>query len=358
MKIAQAQIQMHSNHVYQREQSKEESLKTWVGNERPRVEEEQTTSREHTRHGGDRLSLSQTAMRHYLQKSAIKDTQPQAASQIDSNEDPQLTAMRLIIEALTGKKIYTPSLHEYQNDSGSVTELSPNTPNQEAPAKAGWGMEYSYHEMHAEHEEMTFTAQGQVQTTDGLSINLKLAMDMSRDFVETIDIQLRAGDAVLVDPLVINFADKLPGLTQQKFAFDLNSDGANEQISFVTPGSGFLFLDRNNDGKATDGSELFGPKSGSGFTELADLDSDANGWLDDNDPLFAKLQIWIKDAVGSDYFASLRDVNIGAILLSPAATPFSINNQQNTQLGQITNSSLFLREDGRAGSIQEIKLAV
>ena len=35
MKITQAQIQMQSQHVYQHEQSKQESLKTWIGDERP-----------------------------------------------------------------------------------------------------------------------------------------------------------------------------------------------------------------------------------------------------------------------------------------------------------------------------------
>jgi hypothetical protein len=360
MKITQSQIQMQSQHVYQHEQSKQESLKTWIGDEPPTVTDGPQATSELTGQGGDRLSLSDMALRQYLDRSMQQGSQPQTASPSTSNEDPKVMAMRLILEALTGKKISIDAMDESQPDSGSIaiTQPSPDAPAQGGQAKAGWGLEYHSHEVNAEHEEMSFQAQGQVQTADGRQMNVQLAMGTSRDFVETSDVQLRAGDAVKVDPLVINFADQPPNLTDQKVAFDLNSDGKSEQISFVSPGSGFLFLDRNNDGKATDGSELFGPQNGNGFADLARLDSDGNGWLDDNDPMFAKLKLWAKDAAGSDYFASLKELNIGAIQLSHQATPFSLNNQQNSQLGQITDSGLFLREDGSAGSIQEIRLTV
>lgn len=366
MKIAQAQIQMQSQHVYQHEQSKQESLKTWIGNERPNFEGGPAAVTDSEQGGGsDRLSLSEAALRHYLQKPVRRDgqAQTQPAQPGGSGEDPKLIAMRLILEALTGKKIFISSLEGYGQDSSAVSiaprsQNAPDAPGQGAPVKEGWGLEYDSHEVIAEHEEMAFQAAGQVRTEDGSIVNVSLAMAMSRDFIETRDVQIRAGDAALVDPLVINFADQPPSLIEQKIAFDLNNDGASEEISFVGSGSGFLFLDHNNDGRATDGYELFGPKSGSGFAELADLDSDGNGWLDDNDPMFAKLQVWVKTAVDTDYFAALEDLNIGAILLDHQATPFSLNNQHNIQLGQITGSGLFLREGGGAGVVQEIRLAV
>lgn len=188
-----------------------------------------------------------------------------------------------------------------------------------------------------------------------------MELAMSRDFVERQDIQVRAGDAQLVDPLVINFAlGQVPSLSDRRLAFDLNSDGVDESIPALSPGSGLLFLDRNQDGRATDGSELFGPTSGSGFAELAALDADANGWLDDNDPMFAKLQVWIQDyaVAAGDSLVSLTELGIGAIFLSPQQTDFSLNDATNRPLGHIVESGLFLREDGGAGSIQEVRLAV
>lgn len=47
-------------------------------------------------------------------------------------------------------------------------------------------------------------------------------------------------------------------MTSQRFKFDLNADGQNEDINFATNGSGYLALDRNGDGRINNGSELFG----------------------------------------------------------------------------------------------------
>lgn len=374
MKITQSNIQMQSHHLLQHEESKQETLKTWIGNERPSFEASPPVSGEleAAGRGGDRLSLSETALRHYLQQAESSQGLVETAVESGMGGDAKLTAMRLILEALTGKKISIVSPQTFGHGGAPAgSGLSAEAPAQvAAPPRAGWGLEYDYHEVTTEHEEMTFAAAGTVETADGQHLEVALDLAMSRDYVQTKDIQVRAGDAVLVDPLVINFADQPPSLSDQKVAFDLNRDGITEPISFVGPGSGLLFLDRNNDGRATDGAELFGPASGTGFAELAALDSDANGWLDDNDPMFAKLQVWAKayaapswppgsgEAASPDSIASLKDLGIGAILLSHQSTPFSLNNQQNQQLGQITDSGLFLREDGSVGSIQEIKLVV
>lgn len=66
------------------------------------------------------------------------------------------------------------------------------------------------------------------------------------------------------------------GLTEAKYNFDLDSDGREDLISFVRPGSGFLALDLNGDGRVNDGRELFGPATGDGFAELARYDQDGN----------------------------------------------------------------------------------
>ena len=64
-------------------------------------------------------------------------------------------------------------------------------------------------------------------------------------------------------------ASNVTSVSDMKFKFDIDSDGKVDEISFVGKSSGFLALDKNEDGKINDGSELFGTKSGDGFSDLA-----------------------------------------------------------------------------------------
>jgi len=350
MKIENASLKMTSTHEFRQEQNREESLRSWVGQERPRF-------------AGDGQGPDAVQVRlspEALQLRAIAAPQPLAdAAAVDQTpvEDPKLQTMRLILEALTGRKIRI-------NHFEPTTPETPETPaamaaaEEQGQARQGWGLEYDLHERFSEQETLLFSASGRIKTMDGQTIDFKMDMAMQRRFVEETNIRIRAGDALLVDPLVINFAAPAAELSDMKFSFDLTGDGRKEDISFVGAGSGFLALDRNNDGVINSGLELFGPASGNGFAELALLDADGNGWLDDNDPLFAALRIWMRDAAGNDSLASLAEKNIGAIFLQPAETPFSLKTTENSLLGKVRESSIFLTEDGRAGTIQEIDFAV
>jgi hypothetical protein len=180
---------------------------------------------------------------------------------------------------------------------------------------------------------------------------------MTRAYYEERHVSLRLGDAARpVDPLVLNFSGTAAQLTDQRFAFDLDADGHTEQINFVALGSGFLVFDRNQDGTINDGRELFGPTTNDGFAELATLDEDGNGWIDENDAAFAQLQLWSRDAKGNDQLQSLAAAGIGAIALSRLSTPFDLKNHANELLGQVRNTGIFLQEDGMAGTIQQIDL--
>ena len=90
-----------------------------------------------------------------------------------------------------------------------------------------------------------------------------------------------------------------PELSDQTFYFDLDADGEEEEISMLK-GSGYLALDKNEDGIINDGSELFGTGNGDGFADLARYDEDGNGWIDENDSIWSKLKIWCKDENGND----------------------------------------------------------
>ena len=129
-------------------------------------------------------------------------------------------------------------------------------------------------------------------------------------------------------------------------------------MSFVAPGSGFLALDLNGDGKVNNGSELFGPKSGDGFADLAKYDSDGNNWIDENDPIYDKLRIWTKDSDGNDKLLALGEKGVGAVYLGNVDTNFSMKDSGNNLQGQISKTGIFLRENGTAGTINHIDLAV
>ncbi|MBQ8044621.1 MAG: hypothetical protein IJ272_10855, partial [Clostridia bacterium] len=162
-------------------------------------------------------------------------------------------------------------------------------------------------------ENTTFKAQGLVKTADGREISFGVDLEMSRAFCAKYN-SLSQEEVIFTDPLIINTDENITSLSDQKFLFDIDSDGDEEEISFAN-GGGFLALDKNNDGKVNDGSELFGTKSGNGFKDLAMYDSDGNGWIDENDSVFNDLKIWTKDEEGKDRLVSIKSAGVGAIYL-------------------------------------------
>ena len=355
MKIATAAVSLASTHALHEEYAREESLRFWVGNERPVFAGEKEPAAAQVRISPEARQFQRAA----AQSLAVGDA---AATPSDASppEDPKLKAMRLILEALTGRKIRITSLDSVSSENGGSYPgaVQGENPAEPPPDRQGWGLEYDLVETVSEEEAMTFAATGQIITADGQTIDFQIRLAMQREFVATTSVQIRAGDAKLVDPLVINFDGKAAELTGGRFAFDLNADGNTEQISSLAPGSGFLAFDRNQDGKINNGLELFGPASGDGFGELAQLDNDGNGWLDENDPLYAELVVWMRDEAGNDSLSSLAQKNVGAILLSPVETAFALKDSGNALQGQLRETSVFLGETGGAGTVQEIDLAV
>ena len=235
-------------------------------------------------------------------------------------------------------------------------QLSSGVPLQ---VQGGNYMEYGYQ---SETEETTFSTTGTVKTADGREITFDLSMTMSRSFEEAYfkseSFFHPQSQSVLCDPLVINLNTDAANVTDQKFYFDLDADGELDEISTLAPGSGFLALDKNGDGIINDGSELFGTKSGDGFADLAAYDSDGNGWIDENDPIFDKLRIWTKDASGKDVLCALGKAGVGAIYLGNAHTDFALNSSKdNSTNALIRKTGIFLYENGSCGTVQHVDMA-
>lgn len=218
---------------------------------------------------------------------------------------------------------------------------------------------YSYQETYYQESEQTsFSTTGTVKTADGREISFGLNVEMSRSFAsyyssESIRIQKR----VLCDPLVINLDGNIAQLSDQTFFFDLDADGEKDEISALGKGSGYLALDKNEDGFINDGNELFGAKSGDGFADLSAYDTDQNGWIDEGDAIWEKLLIWTKDENGEDKCYKLSEKGVGAICLTNAATDFFLKDGQNAVNGRIRKTGIFLYENGMAGTIQHLDVA-
>ena len=290
--------------------------------------------------------------------------------QLPENLRRMIEAVEAMIEQMTGKKT-TLEIYGYQSASKPDTEQRPavtapfngrelpSTSNIQIPTDQMHlqGTRELFFERYHESEQTRFNAQGSVTTADGRTIDFKMTSQMQRQFYSESKIQIEKG-FILQDPLVVNFGGEPATLTIDKVAFDLNSDGKSEDISFVGAGSGFLALDKNQDGLINDGNELFGTLSGNGFADLSQYDQDNNGWIDENDDVFSQLKVWHKTPQGLDELSGLLALNIGAISLQHIETPFSLKTDNNQTLGQVVSSGVFLSEDGKVGTIQQIDLAV
>lgn len=349
MKILSSDMEMNCTSFKTQRMEKNENLDFWV------TEENLINT---GLNKADTIEISEQAKLLYEESVALNKVEDseEIEFQISEKEKQKILLLESFIEKITGKKIkfqYIKKITINESDNHEKKVGNKENSNQQQ----GWGLRYSYNESYYENEKISFNANGCIKTEDGRSIDLSLQLNMSREFASHIGVEIKAGDA-LIDPIVINYDGKGTELTQEKFIFDLDTDGTKDEISFVKPGSGLLALDKNNDGIINDGSELFGPQTGNGFVELKKYDVDHNNWIDENDPIFDKLKIWIKDENGNDELLAIGKKGIGAIYLGNVQSSFDLKDEQNDLLGQVKKTGIFLNENGTAGTVQEIDLVI
>jgi len=362
MIVNRATVDLAVQHRSSSQTEVSETLRAWVGDARPDFE---------AMAKGTTASISAAAL------AALKAHPPIVAPAIANNEaqaiqdaidaadqDPITYLIRLMVEMLTGHKIGNFAL-KLAPSSASTAAGRPSTaaPSEASgappvPPRAGYGVEYDRHEVHSETEQTDVQASGTVVTADGRQIAFKLDLSMQRSYREEASSSLRLGDGMQKDPLIINFAADSVTLQNQRFSFKLDASGASDQLPLLASGSGFLSLDLNHNGVIDSGKELFGATSGKGFADLGAYDSDGNGWIDEKDPAFSRLRIWTPDSQGGGSLSTLKDNNVGALALASSATPFELRDGANQSLGTVRATGVYLREDGTAGTLQQVDLTI
>lgn len=338
MKIDSYGVTQSSSHSLVKEESVSESLNVWAG----------------SNGGGDESAFVVDIQAKTFQFTTEKTFLGEDPDSIEQqNKDTRIMLIESLVFALTGKRIkFRDAAAELQKKSHPQITINVSG----IGGSQGWGLAYDYQEVRIEKESVSFNSGGYVKTADGRTIAFDMNFSMSREYYEQTSLSIRMGSAK-VDPLVVVLDGGAPTLSTAKQAFDLDGDGKTENISFATGNSGFLALDKNGDGKINDGSELFGPTSGNGFSELRAYDTDKNGWIDESDEVFGQLAVLIMSQNGEKTLFKLGDVGIGAIYLNDVTTQFEIKDMAD-EYGEMKSSSILLKENGAVGTIHHIDLVI
>ncbi|WP_052941576.1 hypothetical protein [Chromobacterium subtsugae] len=303
-------------------------------------------------------SFSQSQSLSVTQTLAVQQPMPQADSVQLSSQATQSSllghlasdkdAVYSLIEAILEKAF---GVHF------KLLRLFPLNPDQtQAPAAAQPEVSAQQDIDYQEQQRLNFTASGQITTQDGKQLQFSLNMQMQSSYQYHSNQLYQSGGAASHDPLMVNLASNAGSLDGASVSFDLQDNGQMASLPFSSQG-GWLALDKNGDGKINDGSELFGPQSGNGFADLAKLDSNHDGVIDENDPAFAQLKIWTgRDSSGKDQLLSLKDVGIGAILLPSVDAPLTLraNASDPAPQAQMRRAGVFVKDDGEAGMISQL----
>lgn len=341
MRISQSQVDMSSAHS----QSASQFSSASYHSDSMLLTRAALNMEQDTRH----IQISEAARKTAEAKVLAQSTQ-------DSTGDPKLDLLKSILEHILGHKINF--IKAGTGDGSGEAASATGTADASAGGSASFAASASV--TTSESESTEFAAQGLVVTADGQQINFSAELSMTSKHSSTVSIGINQGNnnARLHDPLVINFNGSAAQLSDQRFGFDLLGTGQTNQVNLLKSGSGFLALDANNNGKIDNGKELFGTQSGDGFGDLAKYDSDGNGWIDEGDPVYAKLKVWLKDDSGQDRTLTLADAGIGAIYLGHATTAFDLKDSQNGLAGRIQSTGVYLNQNGSVGTIQHVDLSI
>ncbi|MDR2084144.1 MAG: hypothetical protein LBP67_04030, partial [Bacteroidales bacterium] len=153
---------------------------------------------------------------------------------------------------------------------------------------------------------------------------------------------------------------KTTSLTNGVF-FDYDGNRFAEKTGWVDPSDALLVRDLDNNGLIDNGGELFGDntilnngqKAANGFEALAELDSNRDGWVDQNDEAWNALKLWqdinSNGIVDEGELAVLEDAGISGLQVSYEEQNYTDENEnQHRQIGYFT------RDDATSGQMTDV----
>ena len=196
-----------------------------------------------------------------------------------------------------------------------------------------------------EQQQLNFTMQGEF-ILDNQTVNLSYQLNLSASYSSMSKIETTA--AALKDPLVIQFGTRSIGHITDYAQLDINSDSKQDDLPIFSGDVGYLVFDKNQNNRVDDGRELFGPRTNNGFDELAQLDSNNNGFFDSQDENYSQVYIWqpqhsennsntgSSSESNKQNLVSLSQAGIKAISLNAIATQFNFRDQRQENNGEIS----------------------
>jgi hypothetical protein len=162
-----------------------------------------------------------------------------------------------------------------------------------------------------------------------------------------------------VDPLVFDLSGSGINLTAPSGTaplLDMNDNGFQVHSGWIEAGEGVLVLDKNGSGQIESADEMFGGSGQNAFAALAKYDSNLDGVIDANDPVYSQLRIWV-DANGNGVvdpgeLLTLQQAGIASINLGAAA-------QTHDFIGgnQVLATGSFTRTDGSIATVDAVSFA-
>lgn len=284
----------------------------------------------------------------------------------------KLQLLEQFLEKLTGKNFKfkyfaLADLKRKMENPASPPQLDPTDPavshllkklkKEDSPQSVGWGIHLHSESFSYKKETVDFSSSGKVATADGRSIEFNINYHLSQEAWSSTTVDFKAGDA-LIDPLVIRLDEAALNYSAEKISFDLDVDSKDETFRVPVDHAGFLFYDRNGNQVADNGSELFGPTTGSGFAELKALDEDGNGWVDESDSAFKNLRVWIRSSEGSNRYLGLIEAGVGALFVGSVRTETGLYDPNRQSIGKMKETGIYLKENGQSALIHEFDLKV
>lgn len=216
-------------------------------------------------------------------------------------------------------------------------------------------------------QSLSFKMQAELAINDQ-NISIDYSFSLKSEHVSYLSFETNA--AALKDPILVQFGSQGLGEISGESDFDINNDNALNKLPIFSGDVGYLVYDINQNGKADNGTELFGPQTGNGFTEMAKLDSNHNGFIDQEDEHFDKLYLWkpgdeqvtgdleTEQITNQGQWISLSDIGIYAINLAGQNSPYSFYDQQGEIQAQLRQSSFALNESGNVLGVHQIDVRI